>query len=254
MKVIPETQEQYFATEDGKIYSVKSHKFLKPYITNKGYEVVDFSISGKVKTHLVSRLIALTYIEKPDGCNIVNHLDNNRLNNHYKNLEWCTQSHNLKHAAKQGRMSAQSAILTESQVIEIWGLYPRPRPETANRFGVCLGTVRAIYDGKTWRHLYEKYSHYKIGHTEKVVGSRQGGELNATSKLTKDQVLSILRSYNHLSQPTVAKLFSVSRATIGLIRSGHSWCEVTYPYVTPKKWPRGIPTPPNVDTSTWGFS
>jgi thymidylate synthase len=42
-----------------------------------------------------------TYFVKntdPDKNIIVNHIDNNSLNNHYSNLEWCTYSHNTQHS------------------------------------------------------------------------------------------------------------------------------------------------------------
>jgi hypothetical protein len=255
MKAIPGTNEQYFISESGVIYSSKTDQLIKSFENNKGYLVVNIKINGPRRGWLVHRLVATTYIEKPDGCDVVNHLDNNPLNNHYKNLEWTTVSGNFQHSAKQGRKSfTTKTILTEAQVIEIWSLYPRPRQETADKFGVCLGTIRAIYDGLNWKHLYQEHSHIKTGYTEKVEGLKQGGEQNACAKLTAKQVLSILEDYKHLPQTAVAELFGISKSSVGNLRTGKSWCEVTYPYVTPVKWPRGIPTPPNVDTSTWGFS
>jgi hypothetical protein len=255
MKEILGTDGQYFVSESGQVYSVKSRDFLKNQLNNKGYVHVGMCVSGKKYRQLVHRLVATAYIEKPDGCDVVNHLDNNPLNNHVSNLEWITQSGNLKHAGKRNTMArADKTVLTEAQVTEIWSLYPRPRQETADKFGVCLGTIRAIYDGLNWKHLYQEHSHIKTGYTEKVDGLKQGGEQNACAKLTAKQVISILEDYKHLPQTAVAELFGISKSSVGNIRTGKSWCEVTWFLVTPVKWPRGIPTPPNVDTSTWGFS
>lgn len=52
----------------------------------------------KEKTWLVHRLIALTFLDKPDGKDYINHIDGNRLNNHISNLEWCDHTENNNHA------------------------------------------------------------------------------------------------------------------------------------------------------------
>lgn len=49
----------------------------------------------KVSAH---RLVAFAFCEKPDGCDVVNHLDGNPQNNSAKNLEWTTFSGNNLHA------------------------------------------------------------------------------------------------------------------------------------------------------------
>ena len=35
---------------------------------------------------------------RPEGCNVVNHLDNNPANNNASNLEWVTQKTNVEYA------------------------------------------------------------------------------------------------------------------------------------------------------------
>jgi hypothetical protein len=57
------------------------------------------------KSMKVHRLVAYTFLPKPDNFThdlVVNHIDNNRLNNYYKNLEWCTSAENTtKHYTKR---------------------------------------------------------------------------------------------------------------------------------------------------------
>jgi HNH endonuclease len=252
-KTIPNFNSRYTIDEYGNVWSKFSNKFLNAYKQNKGYLSINLSLNGAVSTHLVHRLVAEAYCNKPEGCNVVNHVDNNPLNNHYSNLEWTTTSGNLKHAAKQGRLGHTQRLLTEQDVEEIWSLWLETRESTAKKYNVRIGTIRAIYEGKTWKHLYDKYSNIK-NTLEKVKGSRQSGDTNATAKLSTEQVLNIVENYKEVPQTTVGKLFNVSKSTIGLIRTGDTWCTVTYPYITPKKWPRGIPTPEGVDTTGWGFS
>lgn len=78
----------------------------------------------------VSRLVATAFIPNPENYPVVNHIDNNTGNDCVTNLEWCTQAHNIAHAAKQGRMHkhwagkrSPNAHLTDEQAEEIRKLY-----------------------------------------------------------------------------------------------------------------------------------
>lgn len=46
----------------------------------------------------IHQLVANAFLDNPDKLPQINHIDADRKNNHYKNLEWCTASHNLKHS------------------------------------------------------------------------------------------------------------------------------------------------------------
>lgn len=58
---------------------------------------------GKCKDWLVARLIAITFLGKPDeGKNTVNHKNGNRLDNRVENLEWLSLADNIRHAFNTG--------------------------------------------------------------------------------------------------------------------------------------------------------
>jgi len=48
-------------------------------------------------------LVAKHFVPNPNGYNIVNHIDNNPLNNNADNLEWCTDKMNQEHSRSQNR-------------------------------------------------------------------------------------------------------------------------------------------------------
>lgn len=97
----------------GRVDSINHYwpeRILKQNTRGNGYKYVHISVDGKVKSYAVHRLVAECFCEKPEGCDIVNHIDNNPSNNNANNLEWTTYKGNMQHAAKQGRMKGHLHI------------------------------------------------------------------------------------------------------------------------------------------------
>lgn len=85
--------------KDGRTTKLKS-KALKPYFTSDGYKRVALTKNGKAKHILVHRLVSMTFHGIPDNHAEleVNHIDENKENNHYSNLEWCSHLKNMRHS------------------------------------------------------------------------------------------------------------------------------------------------------------
>lgn len=92
----------------GKLIRVKSsvnmpnNNILKGEVTKFGYRQYHMKVKGvsrKLKAH---RLVAEAFIPNPDNLPQVNHIDGDKLNNNVKNLEWCDQTHNNRHALATG--------------------------------------------------------------------------------------------------------------------------------------------------------
>ncbi len=81
---------------------IKREKLLKNILYGNSYYYVSLSKNGKVKRFKVNRLVAQAFIPNPKNKPQVNHIDGNKLNNKADNLEWCTQSENMKHASMFG--------------------------------------------------------------------------------------------------------------------------------------------------------
>lgn len=92
----------YQVSNMGKVRSLKRNntngKILRKCINKRGYEVVYFSKGNKKYAQRVHRLVAIAFIPEAKNKPQVNHIDGNKLNNCMNNLEWCTQSENIKHA------------------------------------------------------------------------------------------------------------------------------------------------------------
>ena len=89
MKVIPNTNERYYATVDGEIYDDKRKCFLAQYTTKKGgYKKCHVWYNGVRKTINVHRLVMFAYYGESNLS--VNHKDGNTANNNIDNLEYMT--------------------------------------------------------------------------------------------------------------------------------------------------------------------
>lgn len=81
-------------------FLIGKEKILKPTKNNKGYLYVTLRKSMQSKKMLVHQIVALTFINNPNKCKILNHKDGNPSNNCVDNLEWCTQKYNVNHCYK----------------------------------------------------------------------------------------------------------------------------------------------------------
>lgn len=79
--------------EDG--YFRVGVKYDKPHKKENG----DIVKSSKIFVH---RLVAMAFIPNPHNYPIINHIDGNKQNNHYTNLEWGTVKYNNQHAFETG--------------------------------------------------------------------------------------------------------------------------------------------------------
>ena len=96
--------EGYKISNFGNVISFRRNKkegrLMKPFTSRYGYLKVELLD----KSTPVHRLVGEAFVKNPKKKPFINHLDNNRSNNIFTNLEWCTQKENVNHSYKQGRM------------------------------------------------------------------------------------------------------------------------------------------------------
>lgn len=101
IRMIP-GEEDYGCDIEGNIYSFKYRDVRKmvdkPY--PKKYRTLKLSNNNKTRTVCSHRLVALAWVENPDGKNVVDHIDRNMHNNHASNLRWVTTQENIHHSYK----------------------------------------------------------------------------------------------------------------------------------------------------------
>lgn len=85
----------------GRKHSIKGQT-LTHNICRNGYHRVGLNKDSKRKYKAVHRLVARLFVNNPDNKPEVNHIDGDKSNNHYTNLEWVTRSENMKHGYEMG--------------------------------------------------------------------------------------------------------------------------------------------------------
>lgn len=109
--------------KDGTILRVSDGKVLKGHDDHHGYRIVVIKRDdGWFKRVQIHRLIAMAYIPNPLLKPFVNHINGIKSDNRLENLEWCTQSENMIHASRMGRLNVTKVKCGEdviSKIIEL---------------------------------------------------------------------------------------------------------------------------------------
>lgn len=80
----------------------RTGRVLKPKCQGN-YLIVSYQAEDrKIRHKYVHRMVAEVWVHNPHEAPEVNHLDGDKKNNHYHNLEWVTRQGNVHHAAKEG--------------------------------------------------------------------------------------------------------------------------------------------------------
>lgn len=132
--------------------------FLRRHKDSLGYERVTI---GK-KDALVSRLVAIYFIDNPQNKPCVNHISGDKSDNRATNLEWVTVAENNIHALRNGLRPSGGdypySKLTNEQVREIRANHkPKTRgcgcKALARKYGVHHSVIQNILNGTTWRYI-----------------------------------------------------------------------------------------------------
>lgn len=138
-------------------FQSRTERLLKGEIDNRGYVRVRLSFKNRTQKFQVHRLVALGFIPNPQNKPQINHINGNKSNNIYTNLEWCTESENMIHAFKTGLQSLSGeknnqSKLRESEVREIKelllaGVYHK---DIALKYNMSRRCITDINLKKTW--------------------------------------------------------------------------------------------------------
>lgn len=151
----------YYITEDGRVWSDVSQKFLKTFMSNSGYYCVNIRNKNFSKNCFIHRLVAEAFVPNPNNYQYVNHKDENKQNNNKDNLEWCNAKYNLEYnnLAKRSGDKRKKPITQydlQGNKIRDW--------DSAKDAGVALGIdpskITKVCKGKLKTTFHYKWSYH----------------------------------------------------------------------------------------------
>lgn len=150
----------YEVFADGRIWSKKSKKFLKPYTMKNGYQMVNlYDNEGKQHMQLVHRVTWIAVNgEIPEGMEL-NHIDENKCNNAIWNLQLCSHRDNINHGTRNSRAAkAQSKRVGAFKNGELQMIFASTQDAGRNGYKqgnvwACCRGERKTHKGFTWKYL-----------------------------------------------------------------------------------------------------
>ena len=155
----------YQVSNKGRVKSTRNNIILKPMISDKGYYHVDLYNKDNRKSCKVHRLVAQAFIPNPNNYPVINHKDENTINNQVSNLEWCTAQYNHDYGTRNERAIKHMAeaisvpivqLSLNYELIKYWGSASSvniPGIEHQHIAECCSGKIRTY---KNYRWLYKK--------------------------------------------------------------------------------------------------
>lgn len=166
-------KDRYLISSHGNIYDYKEERMVSQCKSSNGYmSIFLITESGRRKSYLVHRLLALSFIYDSNLERIqVNYKNGVKYFNHQINLEWSTPKENTQHAFRTGLAdnvigeNNHFAKFTEQQVIKICELLEKGYDYTSilNIIGLentdnNRDMVGNIKRGKAWMHISKNYT------------------------------------------------------------------------------------------------
>jgi hypothetical protein len=126
-------------------------KLLCNKIDRVGYSFIHLKNDNGRKPLRIHRLVAEAFLPNPNNLPVVNHKDENKLNNNVDNLEWCTEQYNNNYGAcrkKHSKKISKPVIMCDKETMQT-EVYDKVK-DVKNRF----------YNAKTqdeWNQIKEEY-------------------------------------------------------------------------------------------------
>lgn len=135
------------------------YRIVKPTDNGNGYLRFNWKTNGRNKTVYVHKLVALYFVDNPYGYVEVNHKDEDKTNNKFDNLEWCTHLYNCRYGTRNQRSGENTSKKVRCK--ENGKVFKSIRC-AADEIGVCVTAISNCLNhrskscsGYTWEYVDE---------------------------------------------------------------------------------------------------
>ncbi len=152
----------YLISNYGRLYSRHSKMFIKGVVNFDGYLQYNLCVNSLIISIAAHRLVGFAFVENPDpdNFNMINHRDECRTNNYFKNLEFCDNDYNLNYNGAKSRREpfvGKRVIQKDAdgKVVEIHDSIS----QAAEKFNVCMNSMRGwCRNNRSYRGFYWDYA------------------------------------------------------------------------------------------------
>lgn len=122
-------------------------RIMKPSFDRHGYLKVCLRNEHGATNHSVHQLVAKAFIPNPNRYQQINHIDEDKTNNHVSNLEWCTPRYNCTYGTRLKRCSKRIS----KPVVGINGevlMHFNSARQASRVLGIDASSITAVCRGK----------------------------------------------------------------------------------------------------------
>jgi hypothetical protein len=149
---IIENYSNYSISNYGNVKNNKTGKLLK-IRKNYGYNRVRLYNQYGGSNFSVHRLVGEYFIPKNDERDIINHIDGDKLNNHFANLEWVSNSENVLHRMYILGKGIKKIGLIKNNI----EFYFDSLAQASRELNLCHGALSRLASGE-----YKTHKGYKL--------------------------------------------------------------------------------------------
>ena len=138
-------EKRYAITEEGQIINLANNQPLQPTKNPNGYLKVGLATGdGGHVQELLHILVAKHFIPNPYGYSQVNHKNGIKTDCSKDNLEWCTNSYNVKDGYSRGRVSVNKTPKEIAEKVYAFYRFGLNKRDISRYFQLDAGTVLRV--------------------------------------------------------------------------------------------------------------